>query len=113
MSIEFIQFMYPNASRVPVSIEMPEEIEKLANELKAEGCRFEIEALPGLGIVNMDIQPPGGEGTFAVEVVPNGPEVVEAVTRLVRNAHEVWKKGPPWSWDEDPEDEEGSCQEPH
>jgi hypothetical protein len=103
MAIKFTQFVHPHGRKVPVAIDHTPEVEALAEEMVKQGCLFEIEVLPGMGMVNMDIQPPDGAGVFAVEVVPNGPEVVEAVERLVRRAHARWKQGPPWDWDQEDE----------
>jgi hypothetical protein len=95
MSIKFTQFLSPNARKIPISIAHTPEVEMLAEEMYKNGCRFEIEVLPA-GMINMDIQPPDGSGVFAIEVVPNGPAVVEAVERLVKRAHVRWTQGPPW-----------------
>jgi hypothetical protein len=88
MSIKFTQFLRPNGKPVPTEIEMPENIEKMAHELINAGCRFEIEEL-GTGVIHMDCTMKGSEGPLALELCENGPPIVEAVERLVKDSHSL------------------------
>ena len=89
MSITFTQFMRPNGRRVETSIDRPEEIEQMADALKAKGLRFEVEVLT-TGHVSMAIE--DKEETIAMRVVPNGPETLKAVDELVIEASKRLKK---------------------
>jgi hypothetical protein len=92
MSIAFTQYLRPNGRAAPVSIDMSPETEALAAELGGAGYRFEIEVLR-TGDVSMDCSR-GPDDVLAIEVVPNGPAVVEAVERLVVLAHAMLEKHP-------------------
>ena len=85
MSIPFTQFLRPNGERREVTIVMADEIEDDARAVIRRGARFEIEEL-STGIINMDCQL--GDVLLAQALCANGPEVVPAVTRLVREATE-------------------------
>jgi hypothetical protein len=88
MSIKFTQFLRPDGKQVPTEIDMPDEVEKMAHELILAGCRFEIEEL-STGVIHMDCTMRGGEGPLALELCDNGPPVLEAVERLVRESHSL------------------------
>ncbi len=89
MSIFFTQFLRPDGRKVPTEIDMPEDVEKMAHELISAGCRFEIEEL-STGVIHMDCTAIGGEGPLALELCDNGPPVVDAVERLVRESHSIF-----------------------
>jgi len=88
MSIPFTQFLRPNGRRRPTEIDMPSEIEDLAKSFIEAGGWFECEELTtghaSLTACWKDDQE--GSKDIAIEVVENGPPVVEAVERLVRKA---------------------------
>lgn len=92
--IEFTQYLRPDGKRKQVWInDMPMDIVDKANELKQNGCRFDIEVLT-TGQIHMSIEDPktiDENGPLAAEVVENGPEVVSAVEKLVANALEKWR----------------------
>lgn len=87
--IQFTQYLRPNGTPKPVTINRPEDIEKLAADLIGNGCRFEIEELL-TGEVSMTCERSDGDDTetLAIQVVPNGPQVPEAVDKMVREAWE-------------------------
>jgi len=89
MPIPFTQFMRPDGRKHPVTIERPPDIETLAKAIMQAGCRFEIEVLQ-TGAVSMeivtDVPDPDLRNVVAIEICPNGPQVPEAVDRLVKSA---------------------------
>lgn len=91
MAIPFTQYMRPMGDRKPVTIDRPEEIEKLALWVIDHGAHFDIEVLR-TGQISMTCE--RGEDVLAHEVVENGPPVVEAVDRLVKAAHELLQRLP-------------------
>lgn len=88
MPIPFTQYLRPDGRRTPVEIDMPPEIETLAEEVIELGGRFECEHLmTGHASLTVAYRLNGEEQDIAIEVVPNGPEVPDAVGRLVKAAH--------------------------
>lgn len=88
MSIPFTQFLLPNGRRRHETIDRPDDIEALANSFIASGGRFEMEMLPDLETVSLTaVHKVDGEyDDIAIEVCSNGPDVPDAVDRLVQNA---------------------------
>lgn len=87
MGIPFTQYLRPNGRRTEVSIRRPPEIEEMAYAFIKKGGRFECEELTSgdaslTAVFGLD----GEEDDVAIEVVPNGPAVPDAVDRLVRKA---------------------------
>lgn len=85
--IPFIR-AYPNGDYVMQTIERPGAIDFMAGRFIANGGRYFI-AVMNDGDVRMDAAiavPDGTLHTLATEQVENGPEVVEAVDRLVRES---------------------------
>lgn len=85
MSIAFTQYLRPDGRRQPVSIDAAPEVEALAARLVEAGYVFEVEVLR-TGQVSMDCSRPGDDMPVAMEVVENGPNVPNAVARLVHEA---------------------------
>ena len=86
--ILFTQYFRPDGKTEPVTIHLP-EIQRQADELLALGYRFECEVLRTNEASFTIIHPAReSEGDLAIEVVPNGPEVPAAVTRLIRNFYD-------------------------
>lgn len=105
MSIKFTQFLRPNGTPVPVEVDMPEDVEKMAHQLIDSGYKFEIEQLT-TGEVHMDCSKPGAEAPIALELCQNGPSVIDAIDRLVRLSHmkAFSKKIEVFEEDENPEE---------
>lgn len=82
------QFLFPKGRRVPVEIDMPPDVEALAEELRKAGWSFETECFPDTQIVHYDCC--DDDDVLADDLCPNGPKVPEMVERLVRKAHERW-----------------------
>ena len=82
-TIHFTQYMHPSkycprCMRVP--IDRPDHVADKAEQIIAAAYRFECEILT-TGEVSLTIT--GVEADHAIEVVPNGPGMGEAVGRLV------------------------------
>lgn len=84
MSIPFTQFMLPDGHRKRVEIDRPEHIEAIAHDLISQGVRFECEMLR-TGEVSFEALD-SDDNSLAMEVCGNGPQVLEAVDRLVSEA---------------------------
>jgi hypothetical protein len=89
--IPFTQYLRPDGERRAVEIDMPPKVEAMAKTFIEFGGYFECEELT-TGHVSLTACHPDCEaGDCAIEVVPNGPEVPDAVDRLVKQACE-WLK---------------------
>lgn len=82
MAIPFTQYLLPNGRRAPTEIERGPEVEAKAREIIAAGYCFECELLT-TGHVSLTIADPLEQEDVAIEVVPNGPGLGEAVDKLV------------------------------
>jgi hypothetical protein len=72
--------MRPNGRKQLASIDRPENIERIAATLADRGVTFEAEVL----VTNeVSLTAELDDETLAIEVVPNGPQIPEAVDRLV------------------------------
>ena len=72
-----------------MSIERPEEIEKMAQKFIACGGVYECEHLR---TNDASLTAVFNGADIAIEVVPNGPKVLDAVDKLVRRSIE-WLEG--------------------
>jgi hypothetical protein len=82
--IVFTQFLRPDGRRETVWIERTAEVAALAKAIVEAGGRFEIEELMD-HTVSMAVEK-GDDGPVAMELCKNGPDVLDAVDRLVREA---------------------------
>jgi hypothetical protein len=80
MGIHFTQFLRPDGRRKTVTIERPPEVEANAKRIADAGLRFECEVLT-TNEVSLTIA--DDDEDLAFEVVPNGPDVPNAVDRLL------------------------------
>lgn len=81
--IEFTQYLLPDGRKTNVWIERPQAVVDRAQRIRAQGFRFEVEMLSDMETVSLTIT--DDEMDHAIEVVPNGPAVPEAVDRLINN----------------------------
>lgn len=82
--IEFTQYLRPDGHTKTIEIDgRTEEIVKMANTVRTFGGAFEAEVLT-TGEVSFTVH--YDDEDIAIEVVPNGPGVGDAVDRLVRSA---------------------------
>ena len=89
--IQFTQYLRPNGRTQTIYIEMDEETESKAAELIGSGAVFEAEVLPGsiVSLECLDTAVDGNDSQFslAIQLVKNGPMVVDAVKTLVADAY--------------------------
>jgi len=85
-SIPFTQYLRPNGRARTIEIDRAPEIIKKARFLVSRFCSFEAEVLV-TGECSFTCETTDGE-VLAIEVVPNGPEVLAAVDRLVNAAYD-------------------------
>ena len=79
--IEFTQFLMPNGRQDTVWIDRPDEIVARAKQIRAAGYEFHCEMLGDHKTISLTIS--NDEGDHAAEVVANGPEVPEAIDRMI------------------------------
>jgi hypothetical protein len=100
--MKFTQYLFPHGRQEEVTIDMSPEVEALAKELEAKGCRFEIEN--NNGMIFMDcLRDDGCELTN--QLCENGPKVPICVEKLVREATTALANGTT-VYDPDPPEEE-------
>lgn len=80
MRVLFTQYLAPDGRKKPVYIERPRSVFEKASDIVAKGFRLECEVLIG-DLVSLTIA--GDDEDLAIEVVPNGPGVPEAVDKLI------------------------------
>lgn len=87
--MKFTQFLFPNRTRKEQTIDgLGVLTEQYASELVAAGWRFEIECHPDTQMVHGDCC--NDEGQLALFLVPNGPDVPDAIEVMVSAAHTRW-----------------------
>ena len=79
--IEFTQYMMPHGRQQIVKIDRPEQVVTRANELIKQGYFFECEMLSDYKTISLTIV--NDKGDQAIEIVANGPEVPQAVDRMI------------------------------
>lgn len=83
--IPFTQYLRPNGTARPVSIDRPPAIEYAAAKCLEAGCCFAVEELR-TGDVSLTAELPSAresERVLSMEVVPNTAAVLDAVDRLI------------------------------
>ena len=80
LPVPFFQFLRPDGRSILVHIMRPEAVGIKAKAIRAAGFRFESEILT-TGEASFTIS--DEDGDYAVEICPNGPEVLAAVDKLV------------------------------
>lgn len=83
--IPFTQYLMPDGRPRRITIERPAEIEAKASEIIARGWTFEAEMLSDYATVSLTVS--DGDCDVAIEVASNGPEIPNAIDRLVLAAH--------------------------
>jgi hypothetical protein len=88
MSIVFTQYLRPHGRKERTEIDMPPAIEALAKEFVEAGGWYESEMLGDDKTVSLTAcwNREDGDNDIAIEVVPNGPAVVDAVEAVVRKS---------------------------
>lgn len=83
--IQFTQFLRPDGDKRSTLVSRGKDVEEKARRLKEAGLKLEAEILP-TGVVSFTVFDPGTEEDIAIELSPNGPEVGDAVDRLIERA---------------------------
>lgn len=79
--IPFTQYLLPDGRPVPVSIDRPQEVADLAQQIMARGYRFECEMLSDYRTVSLTITNDGGDADGVVCF--NGAPVPEKIDAMV------------------------------
>ena len=90
MSVEFTQYLRPNGKRRAVRIDLDDDIaERHAQELMlSKGASFDVEELTtGEVSLTCEWEDSAGWPVTFIEVVPNGPGILEAARLLVERAY--------------------------
>lgn len=85
MDITFTQYLMPDGRTKQVMIDRPDDIAKQAQALVTSGLSLEIELL-STDIVSLAVEDHENDETVAIELVENGPGVLDAVDRLIVGA---------------------------
>lgn len=90
LDVVFTQFLRPNGKRRLVWVGVSPELKAQAEDLIAEGFRFECEELP-TGKVFLDCC--DAEYQLANALVEQGPPIPIAVAELIARAYSNWSSG--------------------
>lgn len=91
-TVEVLQYLMPDGRTRPETTELPIAVKPLYNAMVASGHRFEAEML-STGEVSVTIFCPASDEDVDIEVVPNGPEVQEALAKMLENR--MWEATTP------------------
>ncbi len=84
--VQFTQYMRPDGHTKPITMDVPPDVADKAERLAEWDVRFSAEMLR-TEEVSLTAEDATINETLAIEVVPNGPEVIDAVHRLINNAY--------------------------
>ena len=84
--IKFTQYLRPHGRQQTVEFDAAPDMYLRAQKIIGLGAKFEAEILT-TNEVSLTVNHNGED--IAIEVVPNGPGVVEAVGRLIKNTEDV------------------------
>ena len=86
--IPFTQYLRPNGRAVDIYFQAPDHVFLKAEQLIADGFKFEVEVLT-TGEISLTVS--DGEEDIAIELFPNGPGIEKHVEALVDEACKVAK----------------------
>ncbi len=86
MAIEFTQYMLPDGRTKQIHIDRPSDIEEKARAITNAGFHFECEFLT-TGEISFTIADREKQDDVALEFSENGPEVLDAVDKLITDFH--------------------------
>lgn len=81
MKVEITQFIAPDGEQRQRFAEVPDDCAVGYEALRRKGCRLTAEVIIG-GHVSQTVE--HEEGDFLIEVTPNGPEVTQALIKMLR-----------------------------
>lgn len=83
IAAEFTQYLLPDGRTKEVTIDISDDLRSQYENIRNAGARLECEVLT-TSEVSLTITDPEEGVDFAIQVVPNGPDVPKAVDRLIR-----------------------------
>lgn len=87
MAIVFTQYLAPDGRKRHTEIDMPNDVENLAKRFIDAGGYYESEVLSdGQVSLTACFYQPDGDNDIAIEIVSNGPAVIDGVERLIRKS---------------------------
>jgi hypothetical protein len=81
ITVKITQFIAPHGEQRERSCEVPDDCAVGYEALKRHGCRLTAEILT-MGMVSQCVE--HEEGDFLIEITPNGPQVQEALVKMLR-----------------------------
>ena len=81
MKVKITQFIPPNGRREERSCEVPDDCAAGYEAIKRHGCRLTEEILM-TGHVSQTVE--HEDGDVLIEITPNGPEVKDALVKMIR-----------------------------
>lgn len=88
MAIPFTQYLMPDGRKHSVSIDRPEEIEKMAQDIVNKGHRFECEMLSDYETCSFTISAiDPDEPDVAITIAKNGPDVPVKIDEMITKFH--------------------------
>jgi hypothetical protein len=84
MQVPFTQYLMPDGRQRATSIDMPDDVGMLANELIEKGCRLDIEVL-STGLISMTCEK--DDRVLSIEVCPNDENVPKGVEKIIKEAN--------------------------
>jgi hypothetical protein len=81
--ITFTQYLRPDGQQVDIYFPAPDHLYLLAEELIADGYRFEAEVLT-TGEISLTVS--DGEEDIAIQLCPNSPGIEKFVGKLIEEA---------------------------
>ncbi len=99
MALRVTQYLRPDGRKKMITIQVPDHVGEQAARVVAAGYHFDVEVLSDEKTVSFtcELDTPDDDGEdepIAAELVPNGPDVDDAIRRLVAEALRVIETGP-------------------
>lgn len=91
MDVFLTQYLLPDGRKRETHITLPDEAERPYIEMLGYSCRLEAEIL-STGEVSVTVFHVEEEIDLDIEVVPNGPEVQDALMKMLKRRS--WRHGP-------------------
>jgi len=94
VNIPFTQHLRPDGRKRPLTVDAPTELEAEVKKLLEAGVTFSAEVLRTEYAYNIALYIEKGADLLAMELCPNGPEILEALKRLITRAVAVLNTKP-------------------
>jgi len=83
-TLKATEFIRPFGRKKPYFTEMDDEFKPFYEDMTAKGCEIQVEVL-WTGEASLTVSNPSEMVDYDIELVENGPEVIEALKRLLKN----------------------------